>query len=63
MTPKIVRVLQEIREGRNRDLYVTILLAIVIALLGIIGVASFEILSETVQEKSHSVGGPHPGEN
>lgn len=45
MKKALDRMFDEIKRGENLDLYLTILLAVVIALLGIFQVAKFEVLS------------------
>lgn len=45
MFDNLGRAIKEIRKGENIDLYLTVLLAIVVAILGITGVANFEIIS------------------
>ncbi len=48
MKKALDRMFDEIKRGENLDLYLTILLAVVIALLGIFQVANFEILSAVI---------------
>jgi hypothetical protein len=48
MNKFFAKIFKEIKTGENLDLYLTILLAIVVAILGILQVISFEILSAAI---------------
>lgn len=48
MIQKLKIIVQEIKSGENLDLYITILLAVVISILGIAHVVGFEVLSALI---------------
>lgn len=48
MLKQIKTVAQELKRGENLDLYLIIFLALVIAVLGVLGVANFAIVSATI---------------
>jgi len=48
MIERLKRIAREIGHGENIDLYVTILLAVIVAFLGVIGIVRFEILSAAI---------------
>jgi hypothetical protein len=45
---KIKQIFIEIQKGENLDIYVTLVLAIVVAILGIIGIVGFDVLGATI---------------